>query len=467
MIKIRLHGINDSTTVNAMIDSGATEDFIDQEFCHKYKIRTTKAKNPREIYLADGEPSSMGPVTHIATVPMDIGAHSEITTFQVAKLQNHEAILGMPWLKNHNPRIDWGQGKITFDSEKCTTMCLNELPTVYAIPEAEALEENLVSRFSTIQAKKDKSILVKKMHKNAKIPTKGTRGAAGHDLYAIEDKTIPAKGQQVVKTGISLRLPNGTYGRIAPRSGLAVKHGITVKAGVIDRDYTGEIGVVLVNLFNYDYHVQQGERIAQLISERVLETQCQEVTHLEDTKRGTKGFGSTDIRRIEIDEISTKTFERSKKQGDEEGLLWGRYNNGKLEILATNISTELAIQSKKGRRKKDLTKIVPEEYWDYQRVFEEEEATELPPHRPGVDLEINIEKGRRLPLKKIYPLGAKELEELGEYIQINKKRKWIRDSFADGGSPIMFIKKKDGKLRLYVDYRELNDITKKDRYPLP
>jgi len=59
------------------------------------------------------------------------------------------------------------------------------------------------------------------------------------------------------------------------------------------------------------------------------------------------------------------------------------------------------------------------------------------------------------------------LEELGEYIQINEKRQWIRDSFADRGSPIMFIKKKDGKLRLCVDYRELNDITKKDRYPLP
>jgi len=354
---------------------------------------------------------------------MDIGAHREITTFQVAKLQNHEAILGMPWLKNHNTPIDWAQGKLTLDIEKCTTMCLNEWPTGYAIPEAEALEENLVSRFSTIQAKKDKRILEKKMHKNAKILTKGTRGAAGHDLYAIEDKTIPAKGQQVVKTGISLRLPKGTYGRIAPRSGLAVKHGITVNAGVIDRDYTGEIGVVLVNLFNHDYHVRQGERIAQLIPEKILETQSQEVTHLEDTQRGTKGFGRTDTRKIKIDKISTKTFERSKKQGDDDGLLCGRYNKGKLKILATNISTEIAIQSKKGQRKKDLTEIVPEEYWDYQRVFEEEEATKLPPHRPGVDLEINIKKGRQLPLKKIYALGAKELEELGEYIEINKKRK--------------------------------------------
>jgi len=193
MVKIRLHGINDSTTVNAMIHSGATEDCIDQEFCNIYQIRTTKAKNLREIYLADGEPSSMGPVTHIATFPMDIGAHREITTFEVAKLQNHQAILGMPWLKNHNPRMDWGQGKITFDSEKCTTMCLNESPTVYTIPEAKALEENLTSRFSTIQTKKEKCILIKKMHENAKIPMKGTKEAAGHDLYAIEDKTTSAK----------------------------------------------------------------------------------------------------------------------------------------------------------------------------------------------------------------------------------------------------------------------------------
>jgi len=70
-------------------------------------------------------------------------------------------------------------------------------------------------------------------------------------------------------------------------------------------------------------------------------------------------------------------------------------------LLATNVSTELAIQNKKGQKEKSLTEIVPEEYWDYQRVFQEEEATRQPPHLPGVDLEINIEKGKRLPLKKI------------------------------------------------------------------
>jgi len=153
-----------------------------------------------------------------------------------------------------------------------------------------------------------------------------------------------------------------------------------------------------------------------------LETQCQEVKYIEETDRGTKGFGSTDMKKIEIDEISTRTFKRFKRQGDKVGRLWGRYDNGKLELLATNVSTELAIRNKKGQKERSLTEIVPEEYWDYQRVFQEEEETRLPPHRPGVDLEINIEKGKRLPLKKIYSLGARELEELGEYIKTNKKR---------------------------------------------
>jgi len=137
MVQIRLYGTKRQVKINAIIDSGATEDFIDKGFCSKYNIRTTQAKKTREVYLADGRPSAMGPITHTAKVPMDIGSHRELATFQVAKLPNHEVILGMPWLKQHSPRIDWGQGKINFESERCTTWCLKESPTVYAIPEEE------------------------------------------------------------------------------------------------------------------------------------------------------------------------------------------------------------------------------------------------------------------------------------------------------------------------------------------
>src|ERR1700712_2274622 len=158
-----------------------------------------KAKNPREIYLADGKQSAMGPVTHMTKVPMDISSHRELATFQVANLQNHEVILGMPWLKEHNPAIDCNDKKITFNSERCTTWCLNSSHVVYAVPESEALEENLITRFSKVQAKKDQSVKVKKLSREARVPTRGSIKAAGHDLYANEGTEIPARGQAMVR----------------------------------------------------------------------------------------------------------------------------------------------------------------------------------------------------------------------------------------------------------------------------
>jgi len=212
MVKIQLHGENESVTINAMIDSGATENFIDREVCNKHGIKMIKAKKPREIYLADGKPSAMGPVTHMMKVPMDISSHRELATFQVANLQNHEVILGMPWLREHNPTIDWNDKRITFNSERCTTWCLKSSPVAYAVPEDKALEENLITRFSKVQAKKgpttkngptanDQRVRVKKLSAEARVPMKGTARAAGHDLYANEKPTFLPEGKQLLAQG--------------------------------------------------------------------------------------------------------------------------------------------------------------------------------------------------------------------------------------------------------------------------
>jgi len=189
----------------------------------------------------------MGPITHTAKVPRGIGSYRDLATFQVAKLLNHEVILGMSWLKQHHPQINWSQGKITFKSELCTTWCLKESPAVYSISEDEAGEENFQVEFGAVRGKKDQRVKVKKLDPQAKIPTRGSGQRAGHDLYANEDKTIAAGGQGVVTTRISITPPKGIYSRIAPRSGMGVKHQIAVNACVIDSDYTGEIKVVLAN----------------------------------------------------------------------------------------------------------------------------------------------------------------------------------------------------------------------------
>jgi len=154
-------------------------------------------------------------------VPMDISSHRELATFQVANLQNHEVILGMPWLREHNPTIDRNDKRITFNSERCTTWCLKSSPVSYAVPEDKALEENLITRFSEVHAKKgpttksgptakDQSVRVKKLSAEAIVPMKGTARAAGQDLYANEGTDVPARGQAIVGTGIAIGLPHDT-----------------------------------------------------------------------------------------------------------------------------------------------------------------------------------------------------------------------------------------------------------------
>jgi len=218
IVKVQLQGEKESATINAMMDSGATEDFLDREVCNKHGIKMIKAKNPLEIYLADGKPNAMGPGTHKTKVPMDISSHRELVTFQVANLQNHEVILGMPGLREHNPTIDWNDKRITCNSERCTTWCLKSLPVAYAIPEDKAVEENLITRFSKVQAKKgpttksgptakDQRVRVKKLSAEARVSMKGTASAARHDLYATEGTNVPARGQALIGTGIAIGLP--------------------------------------------------------------------------------------------------------------------------------------------------------------------------------------------------------------------------------------------------------------------
>lgn len=104
---------------------------------------------------------------------------------------------------------------------------------------------------------------------------------------------IPARGKFVVKTDIQVQLPEGCYGRVAPRSGLAVKNFIDVGAGVIDEDYRGNVGVVLFNHSDLEFAIAKGDRIAQLICEKIYYPCIEEVTSLTETERGAAGFGST------------------------------------------------------------------------------------------------------------------------------------------------------------------------------
>ncbi|CAJ0646736.1 1502_t:CDS:2 [Entrophospora sp. SA101] len=134
---------------------------------------------------------------------------------------------------------------------------------------------------------------VKRLSEKSTLPVRGSSQAAGYDLYSARDIIIPAKGKALIPTDLAVSIPSGTYGRVAPRSGLALNHFLDCGAGVIDPDYRGPLGVLLFNFSDNDY---KGDRIAQLILECISTPKVVEVEDLEVTNRGESGFGSTGLR---------------------------------------------------------------------------------------------------------------------------------------------------------------------------
>ncbi|MFO0993831.1 MAG: dUTP diphosphatase [Hyphomicrobiales bacterium] len=130
------------------------------------------------------------------------------------------------------------------------------------------------------------------------LPAYESEGAAGLDLRAAEACEIAAGGRALVPTGLTIALSPGFEGQVRPRSGLAIKHGVTVlnAPGTIDSDYRGEVKIILVNFGNGPFRIARGDRIAQLIVAPVTRVEIAEVESLDETVRGEGGFGSSGVR---------------------------------------------------------------------------------------------------------------------------------------------------------------------------
>ena len=178
---------------------------------------------------------------------------------------------------------------------------------------------------------------VQKVSNNAALPKRSIGGAARYDLCASQDCTILVGGKGLVQTGLSILFPVGLYAKIVPRLGLALKKFIDVGADAVDNDYRGEVGVVLFNHGDQDFEVKMGDRIAQLILEKIDTPPVEEVQDLGNTIRGTGGFGSTGVKsRNDTSKISEKMDENGKNERTEE----------KKESMVKN-------ETLKGRKKND------------------------------------------------------------------------------------------------------------------
>jgi len=140
-------------------------------------------------------------------------------------------------------------------------------------------------------------IKIKKIKESAILPHYAHEGDAGVDLYSTEDYVLRPGQRVLVSTGLSMAIPKGYEGQVRPKSGLALKHGISVcnSPGTIDSGYHGEIGVISINHSNEEFKIEKGIKIAQMIFNKVEEAEFEEVKELDNTKRGEEGFGSTGL----------------------------------------------------------------------------------------------------------------------------------------------------------------------------
>lgn len=137
----------------------------------------------------------------------------------------------------------------------------------------------------------------KKIHPDATLPSYAHASDAGMDVRSVEDVTVPAKGRVLVHTGLVMLLPPMYEAQVRPRSGLALKHGITVlnTPGTIDSGYRGEVGVILANFGDGDFEVKKGDKVAQIVVAPVVQAEIEEASEIDETDRGAGGFGSTGV----------------------------------------------------------------------------------------------------------------------------------------------------------------------------
>jgi dUTP pyrophosphatase len=241
--------------LQAFIDSGAMGNFIHPRTVAQYSLPTSK--RPRKLKLQTVTRRTFAKVELQVTATLTTHhGHTEQITLDVAPIGHHNLILGLPWLTLHGVHLDWKNNDIVRWSPTCETTCFFQ---------------------------PNPSFLIQRISPTAQIPSRTTPGSIGYDLHAIEGTTIPPGQRTLVGTGIAIRTPPGTYSRIAPRSGLVVKHSVDVVAGVVDPDYQGEVKVALANQGNLPFIVKTGDRIAQLLLERAETPLPQEVTTLPST----------------------------------------------------------------------------------------------------------------------------------------------------------------------------------------
>jgi len=285
---------NEPTRLRFIVDSGASPHMVNKKTIFT-TLKPWVDKETTHVVLADGKPSAK--IEGVGTIDIEIDGHKvhlEDVLFiptlsdSLYSAKNHAQTIG------HYLLLQKCQATIAFPKFVTTVPITDEiyLDVVKSV-------KSTANQTKPTAKRKDESpdkLNFSKLDHGAKTPLRSTEGSAGIDLFSLKSVSIPPHSRLNIRTGIAMQFPKGIYGRIAARSSLTMSNNIDVGAGVIDNDYRGDIQPCLINNSADTFTINRHDKIAQIILEKYSDIELTQLANLAETKRGTGGFGSTNIK---------------------------------------------------------------------------------------------------------------------------------------------------------------------------
>ena len=407
-----------------MADCGATTSFIDSLFAHLHGLNFSLLQHPRDLTVADGRPVSSGTITHTVQISFTLGAHTETLELFVTTLGQYPVVLGLPWLRKHDPRIRFKDNTITFNSEHCLEHC-NTTHQAMTICGADNTFDTLHETPQTHE--------IHETHCTYETPQT-------HETHETSRSTAP-KPRYSPRSSHHIDMADCTR---------KMNRELTLLDNPIVTEYNGiDTGVARTPTKNTGAARNPTEYTgaARNLTEHTTS----------EARTPTEDIASAAARKtMDISMIGAAPFNHLIQQSQK---------NSEIQIFSVTLrDINIALAPKNHT---DPATKLPIEYHDFLDVFSRTDADVLPKHRPGYDHTIELMEGKAPMWGPLYSMSADELKVLKAYIEKMVDKGFIQASSSSAASPVLFAKKPGGGLRFCVDYRALNAITVKNRYPLP
>ena len=443
LLPANIHHETFNHSATCFIDSGADANFADSAFISNLQIQTIPLTHPILLLLADGGPAPSGPITH-ETIPLQlhIGDHIETTTFLITNL-SHPIILGLPWLRAHNPTIQWSNNIVTFNSPDCIINCCPVPVTIHPL--------SSTSTSST-------SILVPIPPVSSSSPSSSASPSSPRALPLVSSNLVPLSSTSTSSTSIIVPVPPVSPSLSSYSASQSSPRALPlVSSNLVPLSSTSTSSTsILVPVPPVSSSLSSSS--ASPSSPRTHASHV--LPHVPP---------SPDPVSPPTTAIQTHNLISSECANGLGGFI-SHDVNGELAFTSISEISEQAYPffsdplAQPPQLEPDLD--MPAGFLDdFAHIFEAEGNATLPAHRPQ-DCTIELLPGSAPPYSKVYNMTVEEDTVLRDWLKQNISTSFIRPSSSPYGAPCFFVKQK-GKLRLCMDYRGLNKQTRKDRFPIP